>query len=168
MRRLHATAICFLLSASVLSVATARDAAGLPPAAVPRDGPSGATSVISETLLKTESSWDGVNYAPYAPDQPELTVIRLTIAPHTTLPWHTHPMPNAAYVVSGELVVQRAADGKERKLTAGDVLAEMVDTVHRGRTGETPVELIVFYAGASGMPLSTPADCESDCGGVGR
>jgi hypothetical protein len=33
-------------------------------------------------------------------------------------------------------------------------LPEMVGTVHRGWTGDAPVELIVFYAGAKGMPTA--------------
>jgi len=30
----------------------------------------------------------------------------------------------------------------------------MVGELHRGITGDKPVELIVFYAGTKGMPLS--------------
>jgi hypothetical protein len=30
----------------------------------------------------------------------------------------------------------------------------MVNTVHRGKTGDNPVELIVFYAGSQGIALS--------------
>jgi hypothetical protein len=42
-------------------------------------------------------------------------------------------------------------------LHAGDVLPEMVGTVHRGVTGDTPVELIVFYAGAKDIPTAVKA-----------
>lgn len=113
-----------------------------------------ASGIQVETLLKADSSWDGVAYAAYPEGRPELTVVRLTIPPHTTLPWHTHPMPNAAYVVSGQIVVEKQADGRKRTLGAGQVLAEMVDTPHRGITGDEPVVLMVFYAGAPDMPLS--------------
>jgi len=113
-----------------------------------------ASGIQAETLLKADSSWDGVAYTAYPQGRPELTVVRLTIPPHTTLPWHTHPMPNAAYVVSGEIMVEKQADGKTRTLGAGQVLAEMVGTPHRGTTGDEPAVLMVFYAGVSGMPLS--------------
>src|SRR5690606_2368380 len=112
---------------------------------------SAAPTIQAETLLKSDSSWDGAAYAAYPEGRPELTVVKLTIPPHTTLPWHTHPMPNAAYVVSGQLVVEKQADGQKRTLGAGQVLAEMVDTPHRGVTGDEPVVLIVFYAGAPDM-----------------
>ncbi|PVY60200.1 cupin domain-containing protein [Pusillimonas noertemannii] len=113
-----------------------------------------ASGIQVETLLKAGSSWDGVAYKAYPQGQPQLTVIRLTIPPHTTLPWHTHPMPNAAYVVSGQIVVEKQSDGQKRTLGAGEVLAEMVDTLHRGTTGDEPVVLMVFYAGTPDMPLS--------------
>jgi hypothetical protein len=33
-------------------------------------------------------------------------------------------------------------------------LAETLETTHRGFTTDEPVELIVFYAGQSGLPLT--------------
>jgi hypothetical protein len=38
-------------------------------------------------------------------------------------------------------------------LQAGEVLPETVETIHRGFITESPVELLVFYAGDAGMPL---------------
>jgi quercetin dioxygenase-like cupin family protein len=63
-------------------------------------------------------------------------------------------MPNAAYVLSGEITVEKKVDGKRKTLEAGQVLPEMVGELHRGMTGDQPVVLIVFYAGTRGMPLS--------------
>ena len=63
-------------------------------------------------------------------------------------------MPNAAYILSGELTAERKEDGKKQHFGAGEVVPEMVDALHRGVTGATPVTLIVFYAGTQGMPLS--------------
>lgn len=114
------------------------------------DGPA----VRIETLMKTEKSWDGVSYQAYPSGSPELTVLKIVIPPYTALPWHTHPMPNAAYVLSGELTVEKQGSKEKRVLIPGQVLPEMVGTVHRGVTGEKQVELIVFYAGVKGMPLS--------------
>jgi len=66
-------------------------------------------------------------------------------------------MPNAAYVISGTLHVE-SKDGKHKiTLNPGDVLPEMVGTVHRGWTEEAPVELIVFYAGVKDMPTAVKA-----------
>jgi quercetin dioxygenase-like cupin family protein len=70
------------------------------------------------------------------------------------LPWHSHPIPNAAYVVSGELTVEKQSTGEKKVLTAGQVLPELVGQVHRGTAGDEPVVLIVFYAGTKGTPLA--------------
>jgi len=111
-------------------------------------------SVQIETLLQSSASWDGQPYKSYPDGPPELSVLKITIPANTGLPWHTHPMPNAGYVLSGELTVQKKETGETKLLTAGQVLPEMVDELHRGYTGDMPVVLIVFYAGTKGMPLS--------------
>lgn len=128
--------------------------ASMPASALSGHATAASTGIQAETLLKSDSSWDGTPYSAYPPGRPELTVVRLTIPPHTELPWHTHPMPNAAYVVSGSLTVEKQSDGFRRELSAGQVLAEMVNTPHRGYTSAEPVVLIVFYAGTPNMPLS--------------
>jgi len=111
-------------------------------------------AVRSETLLRTGSSWDGEPYKSYPAGQPELSILKITLAPHTELEWHSHPIPNAAYIVSGELTLERKKDGKKQRFVAGQALSETVDTVHRGVAGDEPVVLIVFYAGNSGTPLT--------------
>ncbi|WP_339529383.1 cupin domain-containing protein [Pseudomonas mucidolens] len=116
--------------------------------------PKNATSIEKEVLLERSESWDGAPYEAYPAGPPRLTLIRLKIPAHTQLPWHTHPMPNAAYIVSGELTVETRDSRMTRTLRQGQTLAEMVGTEHRGITAETPVELLVFYAGSTGMPLS--------------
>ena len=110
--------------------------------------------VESQTLLRSGASWDGLPYVAYPSGPPELTVLKITIPAHSALPWHTHPLPNAAYVLSGELTVEKKDSGEKKTLVAGQVLPEMVGALHRGQTGDSPAVLIVFYAGAKGMPLS--------------
>jgi quercetin dioxygenase-like cupin family protein len=114
------------------------------------------TAVKVQTLLQTSSSWDGVGYAGYPDGKPQLSVLRITIPPQTALAWHTHPMPNAAYVLSGEIRVEKKDGGEVKRVREGEVLAEMVNAEHRGITGDKPAVLIVFYAGAEGLPLSEP------------
>jgi quercetin dioxygenase-like cupin family protein len=116
---------------------------------------SRTSGVTSETLLRTDSAWNGARYEAYAKGAPELTVLKITIPAHEKLSWHTHPMPNVAYVLSGEITVEEQGSAK-RHFSAGQVIPEMVNTVHRGVAGDTPAVLIVFYAGVQGMPLSEP------------
>ncbi|MDO7927087.1 cupin domain-containing protein [Pseudomonas sp. KFB-139] len=114
----------------------------------------GTNQPTSRTLLEATQSWDGTLYKAYPEGQPELSILKITIPANSTLKWHQHPVPNAAYVLSGELTVEAKEGGKSIHIKAGDTLAEMVDIIHRGKTGNTPVELVVFYAGAAGTPLS--------------
>ncbi|MBD8495941.1 cupin domain-containing protein [Pseudomonas syringae] len=111
-------------------------------------------AIESQVLLKSTASWDGTPYTAYPKGQPELTLLKIRIPADTTLNWHRHPVPNAAYVVAGQLTVQARDSANEVVLKAGDTLAEMVDIMHRGVTGNEPVELIVFYAGTAQTPLS--------------
>jgi quercetin dioxygenase-like cupin family protein len=120
-------------------------------AAVPRS--ASASPVEVKTLVKATSSWDGKLYNAYPAGQPEITVMKISIAPHTALEWHTHPMPSAAYVLSGDLTVEKR-DGKKKHFVAGQAIADTVGSVHRGIAGSEPVVLIVFYAGTLGLPVS--------------
>ncbi|MBN3824660.1 cupin domain-containing protein [Burkholderia sp. Ac-20384] len=145
------------LSFSVVSrtvVAAALIVAGSPRAtAQDTDAGSRATETV---LLRTTHAWDGSRYRSYPPEQPEITVVRYTIPPHAVLPWHTHPSINVGYVLSGHLTAVRRSDGKRLALGPGDVVPEMVDGAHRGETGDERAELIVFYAGSPGTPLTVP------------
>lgn len=112
------------------------------------------TKVTSETLMKTSFSWDGSPYVSYPQGRPEISVLKITVPPRTELDWHTHPIPNVGYVLSGYITVEKLSDGSQKTICTGDTLPETVESPHRGFTGEESVTLIVFYAGAQGLPLS--------------
>lgn len=103
-----------------------------------------------ETLLKADSSRQSTSYSAHPLGR---TVVRLAVPPHTALSWQNHPLPNAAYVVSGQIAVEKQGDTLTQTLGAGQLLAEMAHTPHRGLTGDEPAVLMVFYAGAQGRPL---------------
>jgi quercetin dioxygenase-like cupin family protein len=110
--------------------------------------------VRTETLLRSSASWDGEAYKSYLTAQPELSIVKITLPPHTKLEWHSHPMPSAAYIVAGELTLERKKDGKKRYFAAGQAVSETVDTLHRGEAGNEPVILIAFYAGSPDVPFT--------------
>jgi quercetin dioxygenase-like cupin family protein len=87
-------------------------------------------------------------------------MIKVTIAPHTALPWHTHPFPNAAYVLSGTLTVHERVSGKRQVFHQGQSFAESVNDVHRGESGDEPAVLLITYSGTPGVPTSIPANGE--------
>jgi quercetin dioxygenase-like cupin family protein len=69
---------------------------------------------------------------------------------------HKHPVINAAVVLRGELTVT-TADGKVLRVKAGHPMIEVVNEWHYGANhGTEPVELIAFYAGVKGTPITVP------------
>ncbi|MBV8216464.1 MAG: cupin domain-containing protein [Verrucomicrobia bacterium] len=107
-----------------------------------------------QQVLQTTQAWDGATYKGYPTGQPQVTVLRIKIPPHTALHWHYHPVISAAYVVSGELTVEKQGTNEKITVHEGQALTETVDTIHRGFTTDQPVELIVFYAGEAGVPIT--------------
>ena len=107
-----------------------------------------------ETLIQSTSSWDGTPYKAYPAGQPQITVLKITIPPHTTMKWHSHPMPNAGYILSGELTIEKK-DGTKKHFVAGQAVSETVDSIHRGITGTEPLVVVVFYPGTPGLPVSS-------------
>ena len=107
-----------------------------------------------EVLLKTTSTWDNAEYKKLKIKNPEATVLKIIIGVNEELPMHKHDLVNIAYVKKGTLTVI-TDDNKEITLHEGDVLPELVGKYHYGKnTGKEPIELIVFYLGQKGTPLS--------------
>ena len=107
-----------------------------------------------ETLVKSDTMWDGTPLPDYPQEKPEITIIKVTIPAKTTLPMHKHPSINAGYMLKGKLTVV-SKEGKEKRLQAGDPLIELTNKYHYGKNeGDEDVEIVVFYAGTKGAPLS--------------
>jgi quercetin dioxygenase-like cupin family protein len=125
-----------------------------------QEAPANVATAQRETLLQTTQSWNGKPYTHYPAGQPQLTTLKVTLAPHTSLPWHSHPVPNAVYVISGTLTLRDRASGKTLVVHQGQVVGESVDDVHRGEAGDEPAVLLITYAGTPGVPTSVPAKGE--------
>jgi quercetin dioxygenase-like cupin family protein len=124
------------------------------PALVPSLVSAREPQVEVQQVLQTTQAWDGATYQGYPKGQPQVTVLRIKIPPHTALHWHYHPVISAGYVVSGELTVEKQGTAERITVRAGQALCETVGTIHRGFTTDQPAELIVFYAGQAGLPIT--------------
>ena len=113
-----------------------------------------------DILLQATHSWNGMAYDRYPATTPELTMIRLTIPAHTALPWHIHPVPNAGYVLEGQLTIHDQASGKTETFHQGEAFAESVNDIHRGESGDTRTVVLLTYAATPGTPTSVPAKGE--------
>ena len=119
-------------------------------------GAEGKTEV--NVLAKTTKSWNGDNLPRYSKGKPEITILRISIPPHTDLAWHEHPEINAGVMISGELTV--ITDKEDTlHLQAGDPIVEVVNTWHFGKNeGDEAVDIIVFYAGIKGKAVTILED----------
>lgn len=107
-------------------------------------------------LLRTATTWDGQAIV-YPMGKAEVTAMRVEILPGAEIGWHKHSVPSFAVMLEGSLEV-RLKDGRVKKLEAGDVLVEVVNTSHTGRNvGTVPVRLVVFYTGIKGQAHTAPA-----------
>lgn len=112
------------------------------------------SGVDVQTLAKTGANWNGDALPAYPDGEPEITILRITVAPKTELPVHKHPVINAGVLLSGELTVVKET-GETLHLKTGDSIVELVGQWHYGKNeGNEPAEIIVFYAGVKGTPIT--------------
>jgi quercetin dioxygenase-like cupin family protein len=112
------------------------------------------TSIVSDVLVKSTRSWDGSQLPKYPEGQPEVTILKITIPAGATIPLHQHPYINAGVLIKGELTVLTQT-GDKLIMTAGDQIVEVVNKWHKGQnSGDIPAEIIVFYAGIEGQPIT--------------
>ncbi len=113
-----------------------------------------ADDVAVEVVAKTTTSWDGSSLPAYPSGQPEITILRIKIPAGVKLPMHKHPVINAGLLLRGELTIT-TKNGQRLRLKAGDSIVELVDKWHFGaNTGESEAEIVVFYAGLEGQPIT--------------
>lgn len=115
-----------------------------------------STGVESTELLRTTKSWNGEELPDYPQGKPELVAMKYVIPVGQKLGWHHHVAMNHGVLVQGELTII-GLDGQIKTLHEGDVVVEMVDSVHYGENrGTKPVVLYMFYVSQKGLPLSVP------------
>lgn len=112
-----------------------------------------AQSPTSELLAESYLSWNGDSLPSYPSGKPKISIVKVTIPPHSELPHHYHPVINAGVLLRGELTVIDI-EGNVLEMKAGDPIIEVVNTIHFGKNnGEEPAEILVFYAGSEGMEI---------------
>lgn len=117
-------------------------------------GAAWAEGVRVEKLIQSTGSWNGVSLPDCSERETEVTVLKITIEPKTSLPMHFHPVINVAYMLSGELTVI-SEKGEKKVIHQGEPLIELVDQNHYGiNEKEEPVEILVVYLGEQGQPIT--------------
>ena len=117
-----------------------------------------ALGVQVEELADSTRQWDGQPLPAYPSGQPQVKVLRIHIPAGVVLPWHTHPVINAAVILRGALELN-LKDGTTKVFQPGQAIVEVIDTVHTGKAiGSEDVDVVVFYAGVDGMPTTVLQD----------
>ena len=111
----------------------------------------------SEKLIESYLSWNGDSLPSYPEGTPKISIVKVTIPPHSELPKHYHPVINAGILLKGELTVVDEK-GNTLHMKAGDPIIEVVDLIHYGKNeGDIPAEIVVFYAGTDGKEIVVKA-----------
>lgn len=111
----------------------------------------------SEKLIESYLSWNGDSLPAYPEGKPKISIVKVTIPPHSELPKHYHPVINAGILLKGELTVVDEK-GNTLHMKAGDPIIEVVDLIHYGKNeGDFPAEIVVFYAGTDGKEIVVKA-----------
>lgn len=118
-----------------------------------------AIETIRSTILTSDSvSWDGGNFN-YPGGNAKIIVQKITIIPDgkpLVISEHCHPIPLAAYVLKGNVRIEKKS-GHYHIFGTGDAFIEVMNTWHKGEFTEH-TELIAFYASNKDMPLSVKED----------
>ena len=111
--------------------------------------------IASEVVLQASSSWKGDQYK-YPQGTPLITVKTILFQPGAKSKPHSHDMPGAALIQQGELLCEVPITGPAKRFVEGDVLpTTFKNDLHTcENTGTDVAKVLVFYAGAVGLPTS--------------
>ena len=111
--------------------------------------------IASEVVLQASSSWKGDQYK-YPQGTPLITVKTILFQPGAKSKPHSHDMPGAALIQQGELLCAVPVKGPAKRFVEGDVLpTTFKNDLHTcENTGTGVAKVLVFYAGAVGLPTS--------------
>ena len=99
--------------------------------------PVQADNLLRESIAEVESK--------------EIIVSRVSLPPHTELPWHWHPGEEFFYVIEGFVTLKRRGE-PDLPAEAGDAQNIAARVIHTGSTGEQGAELVIFRVHAAGEP----------------
>ena len=82
----------------------------------------------------------------------QIVAVLAEVAPGGQVGRHMHPNPLFVYILEGALTIEMEGHGSHT-FSAGDGLAEVVNTWHNGRNlGDTPVKFMIVFAAQNGTP----------------
>lgn len=109
-------------------------------------------------LMKTSTTSTGQPIVYPKTDNPQVTTVLVEIPPGKETGWHIHKLPCFAYILSGTITVE-IEGGKVMTYTAGQAIAETLNTRHNGKNnGTEPVKIIMTVMGEKDVPIAERTD----------
>ena len=115
-------------------------------------------AVTADILTRDIFSWDGSNIQ-YPKGIAEITVTKFTVPRGVIISDHCHPIPVAAYVMTGAIEVTKPS-GEKKIFRQGDAYIGMMNKWHGGRGVGEDTQVIIFHAGQ--LSLSDYVDKNGD------
>ena len=107
----------------------------------------------TETVLATSHPPTIEPHAQFLDGHPQVRMLRISIEPGAMLPRHPHMLPNAGYLLEGELRVE-TREGTSLVMRPGDSVAGSREAVRRGTAGPEGATILMFYANTQGLPVT--------------
>lgn len=119
-----------------------------------------AQSVSGQELLVTNKSWDGSSLSYPKVGDVQMTAVKIKLKQNEQTQEHCHPVPVFGYMLSGMIEV-KTSKGTSTTFNEGDVIVEVMNTVHAGKAIGGDAEILAIYAGSTDLP-NTIINPESD------
>ena len=115
-------------------------------------------AVKADILTKDIVSWDGSSIQ-YPLGKAEISVTKYTVPRGLIISDHCHPIPVAAYVLTGAIEVTKPS-GEKKIFRQGEAYIGMMNKWHGGRGIGEDTQVIIFHAGQ--LNLSDYVDKNGD------
>lgn len=115
-------------------------------------------TVRADILTKDIVSWDGSSIQ-YPLGKAEISVTKYTVPRGLIISDHCHPIPVAAYVLTGAIEVTKPS-GEKKIFRQGEAYIGMMNKWHGGRGVGEDTQVIIFHAGQ--LNLSDYVDKNGD------
>ncbi len=113
--------------------------------------PTGPVGLTLTPVLQASQTFTGQPIR-FPQSDNQLVAVLAEVAPGGQVGRHLHPNPVFVYMLEGTLTIEMEGHGTHA-FSAGESLAEVVNTWHNGRNlGDTPVRFLLILAAQEGTP----------------
>jgi quercetin dioxygenase-like cupin family protein len=114
--------------------------------------PTGPIGFTATPILEASTTFTGQPIR-FPQSDGQIVAVLAEVAPGGQVGRHLHPNPLFVYILEGTLTIEMEGHGTHA-FSAGEALAEVVNTWHNGRNlGDRPVKFLIVVAAQEGTPI---------------